>query len=146
MIVNFDDCTSCNTSYNVLRHSHIYRGGAVKKRGSPDSSSPEVGISVNGKNLCLKLPWSFMSFIVYCEQKLPDDLSVITYPSSSIRKSARGGLLVYWRGEEWSLHLRFPIGLFTPPYLKRSLGSSILWLKVKAYLLFSSRGLSCVMV
>ena len=46
MIVNFDDCTSCNTSYNVLRHSHIYRGGGgLKKRGSPDSSSPEVGIS-----------------------------------------------------------------------------------------------------
>ena len=46
MIVNFDDCISCNTSYNVLRHSHIYRGaGGLKKRGSPDSSSPEVGIS-----------------------------------------------------------------------------------------------------
>ena len=37
------------TSYNVLRHSHIYRGGGgVKKRGSPDSSSPEVGISEKG--------------------------------------------------------------------------------------------------
>ena len=47
-------CTSCNTSYNVLRHSHIYWGGGVKKRGSPDSSSPEVGISegVMLKPLC----------------------------------------------------------------------------------------------
>ena len=47
-------CTSCKTSY-VLSHSHICPGwgslnfgrggGVVKKRESPDSRSPEVGIS-----------------------------------------------------------------------------------------------------
>ena len=55
-------CTSCKTSHNVLNHSHIYQGWGgvvgfikfpgvgsgvvVKKRGSPDFSSPEVGSSV----------------------------------------------------------------------------------------------------
>ena len=56
---NLTVCTSCKTSYNVLSHSHIYRGwgwgmgvvhqisggGGVKKRESPDFKSLEAGIS-----------------------------------------------------------------------------------------------------
>ena len=43
-------CTSCKTSYNVLKHSHWglsqFVGGLVKKKKkAPDFRSPEVGIS-----------------------------------------------------------------------------------------------------
>ena len=73
-------CTSCKTSYNVLSHAHIYRGwggvvglikfpevgggGVVEKRGSPDLSSPEVGVSVRIEDHLAQISISFVLFLI----------------------------------------------------------------------------------
>ena len=98
-----------------------------------------TGSPINRKNLCsdYTVLWSFMLFIVFWEQKLPEDISGLTYPSST-RKS-RGGAAGLSRS-------RGLIGHFSFPYLKRFCGLSILLWKVKVNLLFSSRGISRSMV
>ena len=65
MITNLIVCTSFKTSYNVLSHSHICRGGGSlnfqgdgggeKESLSPDFRSPEVGISATDLQLIQRL-------------------------------------------------------------------------------------------